>query len=56
MLHSIPPSGIATELTVRICTIGEYKHKSFLTDTAGHIRAGEGILPPATFRGNVPGL
>src|ERR1700721_3922987 len=34
----LPPSGTATELAVRICTIDRYQHKSLATD-----RASEGL-------------
>jgi hypothetical protein len=36
----LPPSGIATELTVRICTMDGYAHKSLPPDAAGNISAG----------------
>ena len=36
----LPPSGIATELTVRICTMDGYAHKSLPSDAAGDVGAG----------------
>src|SRR5258708_4522936 len=36
----LPPSGIATELAVRICTIDGYPHKPFPSDAAGYVGAG----------------